>query len=578
MASLIDISNYVEHTANTIGGVLGLDVLIVDDELRILGDSDLESISEEQCIRKDSILTKVMEIKELIILNSKLEHEGCRNCPKRNNCPVTMIIGIPLFLEGCIIGSLGVIANNQQDKEKILSDIDTYLQFINRMIELIINKLIKEEEFKEISIMTKRMEVVLDSIEQFLLLVSNEGNILNSNSSFRKIFKNKLPQNISDILDEDLVGKILIGKEEIKYHEIKIEKKYDFLLSSKPVILDYENQGAILYFRSISDIADEMNELYTHSMDVEFDDLIGESSAIKDVKEKIVQIARSSSTVLIDGETGTGKEVVARLIHNTSDRRNKPFVAINCSAIPEELIESELFGYEEGSFSGALKGGKIGKFQLANGGTIFLDEIGEMALHLQSKLLRVLQEKRVTKIGGLESNEIDIRIISANNKKLEDLVQAGKFREDLYYRLKVIPMTMPPLRDRTGDIELLTDHFLKLYSDKLNKKIEGFSNEAMKALMNNPWQGNIRELKNVVEFLVNMTKTNIITINDLPNDFNKQKLFIDGSLNIDQHFKILIENALSKYGNSTIGKENAARALGISKATLYRKMKEYQIS
>lgn len=577
MASLIDISNYVEHTANIIGGVLSLDVLIVDDELRILGDSDLESISEEQCIRKDSILTKVMEIKELIILNSKLEHEGCRNCPKRNNCPVTMIIGIPLFLEGRIIGSLGVIANNQQDKEKVLGDIDNYLRFINRMIELIINKLIKEEEFKEISIMTKRMGVVLDSIEQFLVLISNEGNILNSNSSFRKIFKNKLPQNISDILDEELVKKILIGKEEIKYHEIKIEKKYDFLLSSKPVILDYENQGAILYFRSIRDIANEMNEFYTHSMDVEFEDLIGESSAIKDVKEKIVQIARSSSTVLIDGETGTGKEVVARLIHNTSDRRNKPFVAINCSAIPEELIESELFGYEEGSFSGALKGGKIGKFQLANGGTIFLDEIGEMALHLQSKLLRVLQEKRVTKIGGLESNEIDIRIISANNKKLEDLVQAGKFREDLYYRLKVIPVTMPPLRDRTGDIELLTDHFLKLYSEKLNKKIKGFSNEAMKALLNNPWQGNIRELKNVVEFLVNMTKSNIITINDLPNDFNKQILFTDGSLNVDQHFKILIENALSKYGNSTIGKENAAKALGISKATLYRKMKEYQI-
>ncbi|MEA3423194.1 MAG: sigma 54-interacting transcriptional regulator [Bacillota bacterium] len=577
MASLIDISNYVEHTANIIGGVLSLDVLIVDDELRILGDSDLESISEEQCIRKDSILTKVMEIKELIILNSKLEHEGCRNCPKRNNCPVTMIIGIPLFLEGRIIGSLGVIANNQQDKEKVLGDIDNYLRFINRMIELIINKLIKEEEFKEISIMTKRMGVVLDSIEQFLVLISNEGNILNSNSSFRKIFKNKLPQNISDILDEELVKKILIGKEEIKYHEIKIEKKYDFLLSSKPVILDYENQGAILYFRSIRDIANEMNEFYTHSMDVEFEDLIGESSAIKDVKEKIVQIARSSSTVLIDGETGTGKEVVARLIHNTSDRRNKPFVAINCSAIPEELIESELFGYEEGSFSGALKGGKIGKFQLANGGTIFLDEIGEMALHLQSKLLRVLQEKRVTKIGGLESNEIDIRIISANNRRLEDLVQAGKFREDLYYRLKVIPVTMPPLRDRTGDIELLTDHFLKLYSEKLNKKIKGFSNEAMKALLNNPWQGNIRELKNVVEFLVNMTKSNIITINDLPNDFNKQILFTDGSLNVDQHFKILIENALSKYGNSTIGKENAAKALGISKATLYRKMKEYQI-
>ncbi|SKC84328.1 sigma-54 interaction domain-containing protein [Maledivibacter halophilus] len=577
MVSLKDIAGYIEQTANIIGGVLELDVLIVDDKLRILGDSDLEEVSQEECISKNSILTKVMDTGKLIVLNSKLDHKGCLTCKNINNCPVTMIIGIPLLFEEHIIGSVGVIGNNNQDKEKILKNKKNYLKFINRMIELIINKLVEEKELKEISLFSKRIEVVLDSIDQFLVLISNDGKILNSNSNFKKIFKSKLPNNINDILEQELVKKILVEKREIKYKEIRINKKYDFLLSSKPVILHNKSQGAVLNFRSIEDITKEMNDLYTPSMDVEFDDLIGRSYEIKELKEKIKQISGSNSTVLINGETGTGKEVVARLIHNTSKRKDKPFVAINCSAIPEELMESELFGYEEGAFSGARKGGKIGKFQLADGGTIFLDEIGEMALHLQSKLLRVLQEKCITKIGGLESNSIDVRIISATNKKLEDLVLEGKFREDLYYRLKVIPLTIPPLRERLGDVELLLNHFLKIYSMRMDKKINSFSSDALKVLIKYPWYGNVRELKNVVEFSVNMTNNNIITVNNLPKDILHLNRLKKGNLNIDYHTKQLIAEALKNYGDTTIGKEKAAMALGISMATLYRKMKEYNI-
>ncbi|MTI66762.1 MAG: AAA family ATPase [Firmicutes bacterium] len=577
MVSLKDISSYIEQTANIIGGVLKLDVLIVDDKLRILGDSDLEAVSQDKCIRKDSILSKVMDIEELVILNKKLEHDGCKVCKNNNNCPVTMIIGIPLYFEKRTIGSIGVIANNYQDKEKILKNKENYLQFINRMIELIINKLVREKELKNISLFSKRMEVVLDSIDQFFILISNDGRILNSNSGFRKIFKNKLPQNINEIFDKELVEKILIEKEEVKYKEISINEKYDLLLSSKPVMLDEKNQGAVLNFRSIEDISKEMDELYSPDMYVQFDDLVGESNEIKNLKEKIKQISGSTSTVLIHGETGTGKEVVARLIHNTSNRKNKPFVAINCSAIPEELMESELFGYEEGAFSGARKGGKIGKFQLADGGTIFLDEIGEMALHLQSKLLRVIQEKCVTKIGGLESNDIDVRIISATNKKLEELVREGRFREDLYYRLKVIPLKIPPLRERKGDVELLLNHFLKSYSNRMKKKIDGFSSDALEILLKHPWHGNVRELKNIIEFSVNMTNTNIITINNLPNDLLHTNQLKKSELNIDSNIKALITEALKTYGNTTIGKEKAANALGISRATLYRKMKEYNI-
>ena len=370
---------------------------------------------------------------------------------------------------------------------------------------------------------------------------------------------------------------MIYDREEIKYKEVKIDKKHDFILSSKHVIYGQMDQGAVLTFRSLKDIADEMNELYTHSMDVAFDDLIGESIEIRAIKERIKQMAPSSSTVLIDGETGTGKEVVARLIHNVSNRSQEPFVAINCSAIPEELMESELFGYEEGAFSGAKKGGKIGKFQLADGGTIFLDEVGEMALHLQAKLLRVLQEKQVTKIGGLESTEVDVRILAATNKKLEELVKQGKFREDLYYRLKVIPITMPPLRERTSDLPLLIEHFIKLYAERIHKQIKGVSDDALNVLMKHPWRGNVRELRNVLEFSINMTNTEMITLNSLPFDLLHPVEDAYEELSIDFNVRYLVEKALQKYGTSTLGKEMAAQSLGISVATLYRKLKEYEM-
>ncbi|MBI9010780.1 MAG: sigma 54-interacting transcriptional regulator [Clostridiales bacterium] len=577
MVSLTKISEYVAQTAHIIGGVLELDVLIVDQSLLIVGDSDLASVSQNECIRKDSILAKVMLEKKYRILNSKNDNIGCLDCVQREHCVVEMIIGIPIFYNDKVVGSVGIIANTLMGKEKMIKNQDHYLKFIDRMIELIINKIKEEQAFEEISLLKKRMEVVLDSIDHFLILVSKEGEILQTNLNFKKIFKRKMPRNIKDILEEDITEMLLTSKSEIKYKEVKIDKKHDLILSSKPVILDNKDKGAILIFRTLKDIAVEMNELYTHSMGVEFEDLVGVSPQIQEVKERIKQISTSSSTVLIDGETGTGKEVIARLIHNTSKRSKEPFVAINCSAIPEDLMESELFGYEEGAFSGAKKGGKIGKFQLAEGGTIFLDEIGEMALHLQSKLLRVLQERQVTKIGGLESVEVDVRILAATNKKLENLVKQGRFREDLYYRLKVIPITSPPLRERKGDIKLLLDYFINYYSDKIEKEVNGISDDALEVLLSHSWNGNVRELRNVIEFAINMSNANLITLNALPKDLLNPYESQSEDLNIEFHTKQLLEKALKKYGDTTIAKEMAAKALGISVATLYRKMKEYNL-
>lgn len=577
MESLKRIREYVAQTANIIGGVLNLDVLIVDRELLIIGDSDLASVSEEECIRKDSILATVMDKGEYVVLSSKEDNAGCLNCVHRDQCVVEMIIGIPIYFEGLIIGSVGIIANTKYDKEKMISYKENYLRFIDRMIELIINKLREEQAFEEISLLKRRMEVVLDSIDHFLILVSKNGEIRQTNLNFKNIFRRELPKNIKEFLDPELVEKLLFGREEIKYKEVKINRKHDFILSSKPVILGQMDQGAVLTFRSMKDIAVEMNELYTHSMDVAFEDLIGESLEMQSIKERIKQLSSSSSTVLIDGETGTGKEVVARLIHNMSNRSQEPFVAINCSAIPEELMESELFGYEEGAFSGAKKGGKIGKFQLADGGTLFLDEVGEMALHLQAKLLRVLQERQVTKIGGLESTEVDVRILAATNRKLEELVKKGKFREDLYYRLKVIPITIPPLRERRDDLPLLIEHFTALYSQRIHKEVKGVSDDAMAILLKHQWRGNVRELRNVLEFSINMTNTDMITVSSLPIDLIQPAEVEYEELNIELNTRRLIEKALMKYGKTTQGKELAAESLGISVATLYRKIKEYEI-
>jgi len=577
MIPLKSISKYVAQTANIIAGVLNLDILIVDSELLILGDSDLESISENACIEKSSILAEVMIHKKVLVLNSKFEHKGCINCDKLNTCPVTGIIGIPLFHNNEVIGSVGIIANSIEDKENMINNLDKYMKFINKTSELIINRLEKEAEINEISIINKKMEVVLDSINDFLVLVSNTGEILKTNFEFKKTFNFEEPKNIYDILDNELINQILINKEMVKYAEVKINENNEFLLSSKPVILDNQGQGAVLILKSLKDYTSEINDLYNYDINVGFDDLVGNSKAIENIKKKIKKIAISSSTVLITGETGTGKEVVARLIHNNSKRKNNPFVAINCSAIPDDLLESELFGYEEGAFSGAKKGGKLGKFQLAEGGTIFLDEIGEMPIHLQSKILRVLEERQVTRIGGLKSTNIDIRVISATNKNLESLVEEGKFREDLFYRLKVIPIEIPPLRERKEDIKLLIKYFLEIYSKKLEKDIIDISKDAFNILINNQWHGNIRELKNVMEFAINMADSNIITIDNLPSDINKITFKTACDLNIDNTMKKLIIEAINRYGNTTLGKENAANALGISVATLYRKLIKYEL-
>ena len=317
-----------------------------------------------------------------------------------------------------------------------------------------------------------------------------------------------------------------------------------------------------------------------------YENLIGNSEGIQKVCSLIEKVAETDSTILILGESGTGKELVARTIHYNSPRKNKPLIPINCGAIPETLLESELFGHEKGAFTGA-SATRIGRFELADGGTIFLDEIGDMSPTLQVKLLRVLQQREFERVGGVRTIKVDVRIIAATNIDLEHAVHEGKFREDLYYRLNVIPVVIPPLRERADDIPLLMDHFLSHFNKTKKRDIKGFSPAAMDILISYPWPGNIRELENLVERLIILKGNGTICPDDLPEKFISHTLNNEGALHITlPETGVNLKDVVEEFENNLIlqamqkaqgVKNKAAQLLSLNRTTLVEKLKKKKL-
>ena len=329
--------------------------------------------------------------------------------------------------------------------------------------------------------------------------------------------------------------------------------------------------------------------LESQSVHASFDSIISRSTAMEKIKKRALQVASSNSTVLITGESGTGKGLLARAIHKESPRCSKPFVSVNCAAIPETLLESELFGYERGAFTGAEKNGKLGKFQLADKGTLFLDEIGDMPLHLQVKLLSCLQNRQVDPVGAVRPVDVDVRIIAATNKDLEEMILQNQFREDLYFRLNVIPLYIPPLRERPEDISMLVQHIIMKFSMAMGKAVTGIEADAMDVLLSYSWPGNIREVENVIEYAINMEQSDTITVDSLPEKLvRKNKHVNSGSgtgmmhinlkTQLDSAERLIIRNCLNSTGWSLEGKRLAAEQLGISESTLYRRLKQLGLS
>ena len=335
--------------------------------------------------------------------------------------------------------------------------------------------------------------------------------------------------------------------------------------------------GGVETFRDLSaleELKKELSEKYT------FGDIVSKNHFIHEIFNILPNVAESDSTVLIQGASGTGKELFAKAIHNVSHRKNKPFIKVNCGALPDTLLESELFGYEKGAFTDAKKD-KPGRFALANGGTIFLDEVGDMSPALQVKLLRVLQEKEYEPLGSISPKKTDVRIIAATNKDLLKLVQEGRFREDLFYRLNVVKIDLPPLSHRREDIPLLIDAFVQKFNAKMGKQISGLSERVLRLLLNYDYPGNVRELENIIEHAFVLCTGDRIDLNCLPKEITAREVEIGTSLPVKGEAPLkqaeaeVIEKTLKKYGGNRI---QAAKELAIGRTTLWRKIKKYGIA
>lgn len=341
--------------------------------------------------------------------------------------------------------------------------------------------------------------------------------------------------------------------------------------------------GLVIRLSNSAMVRKTVNKIVKAQSYYTFDDIIGESPAFKEVKQRAQRAAQSESSIVIIGESGTGKELFAQAIHHASRRKNGPFVPLNCAAIPAELITSELFGYVEGAFTGSRKGGSMGKFEYAHGGTIFLDEIGEMPMHAQTILLRVLEEKKVTRIGSNTSVPIDVRLVCATNRNLYKMIKDGTFRSDLFYRINVISINPLPLRDRITDIPILVNYFLDYFNAVWGNKIKAVSSEAAAFLMTNNWPGNIRELRNTIECAYNNSKGPVLQLDDLPLDYFKQYAEMEDvkpgqTMAIEDEFalserKKILELLIEYNGNKTLVAQN----LGVCRSTLYRKLKAYNL-
>ncbi len=449
-----------------------------------------------------------------------------------------------------------------------------------------------EEEYNLENI-TKLMNLTND----WSVIVDSNGLITMMSEKYKEFVgkKDVIGKHVTDVIKNTRLHEILVtGEREIgEIQEINGNKMISMRI---PIKKDNKVVGAIgkVMFKDINDFYALSKKIHTLNEEIEYykdrlieddnkdflDTIIGTSDEIKKLKSIVKKTSRTDSSVLITGESGTGKEIFAEGIHRSSKRRKGPFIKINCAAIPYELLESELFGYAKGAFTGANVKGKIGKFELADKGSILLDEIGDMPLNMQVKILRVLQEKEFEKIGSNKTIKVDVRIIASTNKNLEEMVRNKEFREDLYYRLNVIKLELPPLRERTEDIESLTNHLRKKISSRIGFYVEGIDKKALGLLKAYDWPGNVRELENVLERAINLIDSDLIIKSEhLPEKIrnNEHKLEIEDKKLEDYISEIEIK-IIQKYLRENNGnKKIVAKKLHISRTNLYNKMKKYNI-
>ena len=577
MSVLNSIKGELQHIVEAIHAITNVDLTVVDENLRRLVATERVKKQFGKIAPRNSVFEKCIVSGHQYFIENPRENSACIDCAGRLTCKELAELCIPIKLNNKTIGVLGMCAFNQSARETLLDNKSSYLAFESQLSN-IISTMIKEKKYSTLlEHRSSELITLLNSVNEGIMFLDNDLEIITTNeyinlklglgegslSSLQNIITPKIYNQLVAQGFNGEVGPFIINS-------------FEFVINASPIMIKGEQKGIILIFTDFIKMRESVLKSARDRNMVTFDDILGESEALLDARQMAIQVAGKDVAVLLIGETGTGKDLFAKAIHNNSRRKNDIYLPLNCSAIPETLIESELFGYEKGSFTGASPGGKQGKFEICKNGTLFLDEIGDLPLQMQAKLLRALEEKEITRVGGHSLIEVNPRIISATHKDLQALVDKGSFREDLFYRLNVVPIRIPPLRKRGYDIIILARHFLQHFCRVYNKRLKGFTAECEELLMNYSYPGNIRELRNLIEYATIFEKGNLLGIENIGNKIslaNEEKNMTLAEIT-RRYERGIIEERIRRFGNSLAAKHKIADSLSISIATLYRKLKE----
>ena len=596
MSVLNGIRESVQQVAEAISIAVGVEVEIVDNKLNIVGGtgvyySRIGKKEEGGDLEGNFLYARVLRTGVTQYVADAQNDKSYGSYVKgKSDIGELAEICTPIVLDGNIIGIIGLVAFTEEQKKILSNKSGSMTVFVEKMADLLAAKADQQEMLENVEVSRDEMSTVLETAHEGIFALDQKGYVKHCNNRAAALFgttkADLAGSHISKLMPGSPAIKVLeTGRGYTENEEIfKVDdRQLHFIVTAKPFSSGDEIDGVVISFRDIEEAQKLVYNFNTRNIKNTVDDIIGSGEKIMKAKKQALITARSNSTVLITGESGTGKEMFAKAIHYASARGDNPFITVNCGAIPENLMESELFGYEKGAFTGASEKGKEGKFELADGGTIFLDEIGDMPLHLQVKLLHVLQNMRFERVGGNKSIIVDVRVIAATNRDLEEMIKEGTFREDLYYRLSVIPLSIPPLRERREDIKTLMYHFLRKYNTFMNRGIEGFTPEVEELYINHDWSGNVRELENAVEYGTNMAFGKFIGMDEVPARILKKEEEIVKFRNLDKPLAEQIrlyerEIIIKKLKQAGGVKEVVARELGLSRATLYRKLSELDIN
>jgi transcriptional regulator with PAS, ATPase and Fis domain len=583
--NLLDHKSTIQDTIEVFTSLSGLSMTIANNELvRVAGtgihQDEIGDTLPESCVAE----VCVHEGKPYIIKEAG-QDRLCMSCNRKKTCYEKASLCVPIKYMDKTLGIIALVAENESQRNMLLKESDKYILVLNKICTILFPNLYDRVLLSEIKKNSYKVEDMVDAIQEGVIITDNNLNITGFNKTAKDYFYMKqISKNtpLTDVLpvDEKTIRDFLKGdikQLEIHYGEEGRSAKY--VCNSS--VVKHNNKTEVMVFtflpslHKISLIQKCISTQYNAKSPI----IIGKSKQLLMLKQLLKKTAVHSATVLLTGESGTGKELCARFIHRESERHNMPFIAVNCAAIPDNLVESELFGYEDGAFTGAKRGGKPGKFELADKGILFLDEISEIPTHIQVKLLRVLQDNEVTRVGGIKPYTVDIKIIAATNRDLTRLVEEGSFREDLYYRLNIIPVNLPSLRERVTDIPLLIEHFINRTNVKYLKNIYEVEPRLLDLMKSYKWPGNVRELENVIEYGVCITDGHCLMYDCIAPRLRINRdncaALNNRILTCEEYEKTLITTLLTKKGSGVEGKRSIAVELGISQATLYRKIKKY---